>query len=157
NPGGVGCTLNPFGFQAAGGTSFAAPAFAGIMALVNQKTNERQGNASYVLYPLAAQGGASCASSSAAVSNPSCIFHDVIKGNNSVACQGGSPNCSNTSPGTNQFGILVDPKNTSSPAWTTTAGYDRATGLGSVNAANLVNKWASVSFKPTTTKLTSLS
>src|SRR5205823_5450733 len=155
NPGGVGCTLNPFGFQAAGGTSFAAPAFAGIMALVNQKTKERQGNASYVLYPLAAQSGASCASSSAAVSNPSCIFYDVIKGNNSVACRGGSLDCSKST--TSGYGVLVDPKNTSSPAWTTTAGYDRATGLGSVNAANLVNKWTSVSFKPTTTKLTSLS
>jgi hypothetical protein len=153
NPGGVGCT--PFTFQGAGGTSFAAPAFAGIMALVNQKTGERQGNASYVLYPLAAQSGASCASSSAAVSNAACIFYDAVKGNNSVACQGGSPNCSNTVVG--GFGVLVGPKNTSSPAWTTTAGYDRATGLGSVNAANLVNKWTSVSFKPTTTKLTSLS
>src|SRR5205823_11750146 len=141
--------------QSGGGTSFAAPAFAGIMALVNQKTKERQGNASYVLYPLAAQSGASCASGSAAVSNPSCIFYDVIKGNNSVACQGGSPDCSKST--TSGYGILVDPKNTSSPAWTTTAGYDRATGLGSVNAANLVNKWTSVSFKPTTTKLTSLS
>ena len=42
-------------FLAAGGTSAAAPAFAGIMALVNQKTGERQGNANYVLYPLAAR------------------------------------------------------------------------------------------------------
>ena len=57
------------------------------------------------------------------------IFYDVIKGNNSVACQGGSPDCSNST--TSGYGILVDPKNTSSPAWTTTAGYDRATGLGS--------------------------
>ncbi|PYV22847.1 MAG: hypothetical protein DMG27_17225, partial [Acidobacteria bacterium] len=153
NPGGVRCA--PFEFQGAGGTSFAAPAFAGIMAMVNQKTGERQGNANYVLYPLAAQSGASCSSSAAAVGNSSCIFYDAIKGNNSVACQGGTPNCSNTVVG--GFGVLVDPKSTSSLAWTTGAGYDLATGLGSVNAANLVNKWTSVSFNPTTTKLTGLS
>jgi hypothetical protein len=150
------CDLNaPYqDFQGGGGTSFAAPAFAGIMALVNQKTGERQGNANYVLYKLAAQKGASCSSNTAAVSNSSCIFYDVIKGNNSVACVGGSPNCSNTSTASNQYGILVDPKNPTSPAWTTTVGYDRATGLGSVNAANLVNNWTSVSFAPSTTSLT---
>ena len=51
------CDLNaPYlDFQGAGGTSFATPAFAGIIAMVNQKTGQRQGNANYVLYPLAAQ------------------------------------------------------------------------------------------------------
>ena len=38
-----------------GGTSFVAPAFAGIMALINQKSGDRQGQANYVLYPLAAE------------------------------------------------------------------------------------------------------
>jgi hypothetical protein len=143
-------------FEGVGGTSAAAPAFAGIMALVNQKTGERQGNANYVLYPLAAKSGASCTSSATAVSNSSCIFYDVVTGNNSVACVGGSPNCSNTTSG--GYGILeVNPPTNSSPAWTTTAGYDLATGLGSVNAGNLVNKWTSVSFRPTTTTLASLS
>ena len=48
------CDLNsPFNdFQGVGGTSAAAPAFAGIMALVNQKTGQRQGNANFVLYQL---------------------------------------------------------------------------------------------------------
>ncbi len=154
------CDLNsPFqNFQGVGGTSASSPAFAGIMALVNQKTNERRGNANYVLYKLAAQSGASCTSNATAVSNGSCVFYDVnnktSSGNNSndsVACVGGSPNCSNTS--SSGFGIMVNPSNTSSPAWTTSAGYDRATGLGSVNAANLVNEWTSVSFTPTTTTL----
>jgi len=153
------CDLNaPYqDIQGVGGTSVSVQAFAGIMALVNQKTGERQGNANYVFYKLAAQSGASCTSNSAAVSNSSCIFYDVTKGNISVACAGGSPNCSNASTASNQYGILVDPKNTRSPAWTTTAGYDLATGLGSVNVTNLVNKWSSVSFAPTTTTLTSLS
>jgi len=149
------CDLNaPYlDFQGGGGTSFAAPAFAGIMAMVLQKTGKRQGNANYVLYPLAAQNGASCASNAAAVSNSSCIFYDVVTGNNSVECFGGYPNCSNTSLSSEGYGILVDPANNSLPAWMTTPGYDLATGLGSVNVTNLVNQWNSVSFAPTSTTL----
>ncbi|HUY14398.1 MAG TPA: Ig-like domain repeat protein [Terriglobia bacterium] len=148
------CNLNsPYqDFQGVGGTSASTQVFGGIMALINQKTSARQGNANYVLYKLAAQNGASCASNSAAVGNTSCIFYDVITGNNSVACQGGSTNCSNGTSG--GYGVLVAPGSPSTPAWTTTAGYDLATGLGTVNAANLVNKWSSVSFKPSTTTLT---
>jgi Tectonin domain/Pro-kumamolisin, activation domain len=138
------CDLNsPYlDFQGVGGTSVSAQAFASIMALVDQRTGGRQGNANYVLYELGALNGASCASTPAAVGNSSCIFYDTITGNNSVACTGGSPNCSNTNPAFNQFGILVNPANTSVPAWTTSAGYDLATGLGSVNVANLVNNFS---------------
>jgi hypothetical protein len=160
-PGYASCNPNeePWWFLAGGGTSASAPTFAGIMALVNQKTGERQGNANYVLYPLAAQSGASCTSNAAmapTASSSSCIFYDVVTGNNSVACVGGSPNCSNTTSG--GYGILeVNPPAITSPAWSTTAGYDLATGLGSVNAANLVKNWTSVSFAPTTTTLTNVS
>jgi trimeric autotransporter adhesin len=38
-----------------GGTSFVAPAFSGIMALINQRVGGRQGQANNVLYPLAGQ------------------------------------------------------------------------------------------------------
>ncbi|MFN8009499.1 MAG: protease pro-enzyme activation domain-containing protein [Terriglobia bacterium] len=138
-------------FQGVGGTSAAAPAFAGIMAMVNQKTGERQGNANFVLYKLAAQSGASCTSDSSAVGNSSCTFYDLRKGNISVACKAGSGNCSNAS--NHGYGLLVDPAHPNSPAWTTTANYDLASGLGSVNAANLVKNWTSVSFSPTTTTL----
>jgi subtilase family serine protease len=157
-PGYISCNpaYSNWYFIGAGGTSAAAPAFAGLMALVNQKTGERQGNANYVLYSLAAKSGSSCTSSATAVSNSSCIFYDVVTGNNSVACVGGTPNCSNTTSG--GYGILeVNPPSNPSPAWGTTTGYDLATGLGSVNAANLVNNWSSVSFAPTTTTLTNLS
>ena len=74
------------------GTSLSASAFAGIMALFDQKTGERQRNAIYVFYELAALNGASCASNSAALGNPSCIFYDTITGNNSAPCWGRSPN-----------------------------------------------------------------
>jgi Pro-kumamolisin, activation domain/Bacterial Ig-like domain (group 3) len=143
-------------FQGAGGTSFAAPAFAGIIAMVNQKTGARQGNANYVLYPLAAQAakaGTYCTSNVAAVTNNACVFYDHVSGNIDVACAGGSPNCSNTTTGANQFGVLVSPAGSTSLAWETTPGYDMATGLGSVNAANLVNNWASAIFASTTTTL----
>jgi subtilase family serine protease len=158
SPGYASCnpTYSNWYFLGAGGTSASTPAFAGLLALVNQKTGERQGNANYVLYPLAAKSGASCTSNTAAVSNSSCIFYDVVTGNNSVACVAGSPNCSNTTSG--DYGILeVNPASNPSPAWSTTTGYDLATGLGSVNAANLVKNWSSVSFAPTTTTLANLS
>jgi hypothetical protein len=144
-------------FLGVGGTSASAPTFAGIMALVNEKTGERQGIANYVLYPLAAKTGSSCTSNATMAStanSSSCIFYDVVTGNNSVACVGGSPNCSNTNTASGNYGILeVNPPTNPLPAWTTGAGYDLATGLGSVNAMNLVDKWTSVSFTATTTAL----
>ena len=159
------CDLNaPYtDFQGAGGTSASTQTFGGIMALVDQK-HGRQGNANYVLYPLAAksQADTNCASGTTAVSDTSCIFYDIQTGNNSVACVGGSPNCSNTSTATGEYGIMevpspsayIPPYTATTPAWPATTGYDLATGLGSVNATNLVNEWNSVTFTPTTTTLT---
>jgi hypothetical protein len=154
------CNLTSFGFTflAVGGTSVSAPAFAGIMALVNQKevtaqqAAPRQGNANYILYALAQQqntANLSCNSSSAPVA--SCNFNDVTKGNNDVPCTGASLNCSSASAAT---GVLVATAGSTTPAYTTTAGYDLATGLGSVNAQNLVNKWSSVNLTPSATTLT---
>ncbi len=154
-------------FGVVGGTSASAPAFAGIMALVNQYQAahggvNRQGNANYVLYALAKKAGASCTSSAAEAAG--CIFNDVTKGNsvlptgapgvgtNSVPCQGGSLNCSVSTAGSN--GVLVDPSHTTTEAWTATAGYDMTTGLGTVNVNNLATNWGSVSTIPTTTTLT---
>jgi hypothetical protein len=148
------CDLNsPYtDFQGAGGTSVSAQAFAGIMALVNQKYGP-QGNANYVLYPLAATAGASCNSSALPANSSSCIFYDVQTGNNSVACVGGSPNCSNTNSASGNYGILeVNPPSNSAPAWAAAPGYDLATGLGTVNAYNLVQNWKS-NFTATTTTL----
>jgi len=163
------CDLNAgvLDFGIIGGTSASAPAFAGIMALVNQYQaahggSNRQGNANYVLYALAKKAGASCTSS--ATEAAGCVFNDVTKGNsflptgapgvgtNSVPCQGGSPNCSVNPVGST--GVLVDPSHTEVEAWTATAGYDMTTGLGTVNVNNLATNWGSVSTIPTTTSLT---
>jgi hypothetical protein len=166
------CNLNDFGytFQGVGGTSASAPAFAGIMALVNQKQATaqnpapRQGNANYVLYQLFKKQlnttpALNCNSSS--VPAAGCTFNDVTNGNNALAnssvgnndvpCAGGSTNCSSKVSGAN--GVLVTTASPTTPAYSTTTGYDLATGLGSVNAANLVNNWGSVTFLPSTTTL----
>lgn len=120
------CQVNSQGqisLELVGGTSAAAPAFAGIMALVNQKTGAKQGQANYVLYRLASQETlAQCnGSSQSGLPTSSCTFNDVTVGNNSV-------------PGEAGYG-------TPSAKYQAGVGYDLASGLGSVNAANLVNNW----------------
>jgi len=152
-PGDTGCNLTKFvttspfhDFQAVGGTSASAPAFAAVMALVNQKTGQRQGNANFVLYSLAKnENFATCNSST--FTTPltplpgTCVFIDVTKSNNAVPCVGGSPNCSKTTAGGN--GVL---QSNNQPAFTagapTAAGYDLATGLGSINVSALLTNWA---------------
>jgi hypothetical protein len=149
---GTACNLTnfEFTFQGVGGTSVSSPAFAGIMALVNQQFG-RQGNANYVLYALAKKSGASCNANAGTLPASTCIFYDVTKGNNSVPCAGQSLNCSNRVAG--GVGILVPSASPSTPAYAAGAGYDLATGLGSVNAQNLVSNWSSVSFSPSITAL----
>ena len=65
------------GLYVVGGTSAASPAFAGVMALVVQSTNSRQGNANTAFYSLASKQRAGGAA----------VFHDIISGNNSVPGQ----------------------------------------------------------------------
>jgi hypothetical protein len=133
----------------AGGTSFAAPAFAGIMAIVNQKVKSsvtspngagdgRQGLANYVLYTLAgSEQFASCNSSNETVpTSPTpatCTFHDITSGTN-----------------TPLVGYRFVTGYDAAP------GYDLASGLGSVDAANLVANWANAvtGFEGTQTALT---
>ena len=145
-------TSGSFSFGGAGGTSASSPAFAAIMALINQ-TFGRQGNANPVLYKIAAASGQSCNSSTEALSGSTCAFNDVTKGNNSVPCVAGSPNCSSKTTGT---GVLVSTGSATTPAWTAATGFDLATGLGSVNVTNLNTQWplAVGNFHTTTTALT---
>jgi hypothetical protein len=122
-------------FAAVGGTSASTPSFAGIMAIVDRKMAARQGHAGYVLYKLAATENLSTCNGSNTTTLPAstCIFNDVTVGDNAV-------------PGEADYGLP-------SAKYQSTVGYDLATGLGSVNATNLVNKWSTVTFKPTTTTL----
>ena len=127
------CNVSTGQFLGFGGTSVSSPAFAGIMALVNQETGSRHGNANYVLYKLASQ-------------QPT-AFHDVTTGTNAMPCATGSPNCT-TSVSGHSYGVLN--------GYNAGANYDLATGLGSVDANNLVTKWNSVTLLPSTTTLTSV-
>ncbi len=164
-PGDTGCDLTKFtstspfhDFQAVGGTSAATPTFAGIIALLNQhlansaNATPRQGNVNYVLYGLAKTAANVCNSTGNTLPNP-CVFNDVTKGNVSVACVGGSANCSNTSTATGQFGAMATASGGTTPAFNAAPGYDRATGLGSINVANLLAKWAPLTLVGTTTTL----
>ena len=139
--------------QFAGGTSFVAPQLAGVFALINQSTGERQGQPDYVLYTMAgieygtttATGacngsGATGIGTTSSLPASSCIFNDVETGNISQGCRKGSPNCYNDS---GNYGILSTSTTADSPAYPAGEGYDLATGLGSINIANLVDNWQS--------------
>jgi subtilase family serine protease len=135
-------------FQGYGGTSVSSPAFAGVMALVNQKTGERQGNANYVFYKIANTASNSCNSSSvASTGTNNCIFYDIPTGSTiAMPCANGSPNCTVKTQG-DAYGVLS--------GYATGSGYDQATGLGSVNVANLVNQWSTYAGNFTASKFSS--
>jgi len=98
----------------AGGTSFAAPIFAGMVAIINQKAGytSGQGVVNTELYKLASNA-ATYASA----------FNDITSGN--INCTAGSTYCS----GAIGFSASV--------------GYDEATGLGSLNLGSLATAWPS--------------
>jgi subtilase family serine protease len=136
-------------FNSAGGTSFTAPQFASIQALIDQKAGGPQGNPDPIFYDLARQeyGTASspntekvaaCNSSNGPGRPAFCIFHDTTVGNNAVPCYG-TANCYDPSP--SGYGVLSVTDRTLQVAYPATAGWDFATGLGSVNVTNLVNAW----------------
>jgi hypothetical protein len=81
------------------------------VALIVQKTNDRQGNVNPYIYSLAASAPNS--------------FHDITSGDNMVPCTAGSTDC----PASGMIGYSAGP------------GYDLATGLGSVDASALVAAW----------------
>ncbi len=113
-----------------GGTSVSTPEFAGIVArlsqyLVANKVQSKPGVGN--INPTLyrlAQGA----------SNP---FHDIAVGNNIVPCAQGTPDCT-----AGQLGYSAG------------AGYDLTTGLGSVDAYNLVTRWNSTPGIGTTTTVT---
>jgi hypothetical protein len=117
-------------FSIAAGTSASVQAFGGIMALVVQHVGERVGIANYPLYKLAAAETYSNCNGSM-VPSPStlsaCVFNDVTSGNTNI-------------PNENGFSAV--------------AGYDQATGLGSVNVANLLTKWNTAIIQPSKAALT---
>jgi hypothetical protein len=138
--GGSPCTGAPSGWSEAGGTSFASPIMAGIQALINQNTSSRWGNPNYLYYGAArseygTSGGGSCQSGLGNGVSSSCIFYDVTLGDIDLACTG-TNNCYLPS-GT--YGVLSTSETLYDPAYAASTGWDFATGIGSVNATNLVD------------------
>jgi len=118
------CSASPASFEAVYGTSASAPSFASIVALIDQKTGARQGQLAPRLYSVAAaQNLAACnGSNTSALPAANCVFNDVTIGTNAV-------------PGEPHY-------NSGNETYSATAGFDLASGLGSVNVANLVNNWS---------------
>ncbi len=140
--GGAPCTGAPSGWSGAGGTSFAAPILAGIQALVNESAGGAQGNPNFVYYTLAASQSASglgCNSTSGNAVAGGCVFYDVTEGDMDVVCTG-AIDCYLPS-GT--YGVLSTSGSSYAPAFGSASGWDFATGLGTINASNLVYYWTS--------------
>ncbi|AXC14487.1 Multicopper oxidase [Acidisarcina polymorpha] len=122
-----------------GGTSAAAPSFAGVLALIEQKLGVPQGlgNINPTLYTLAA--------------NPTTYasaFHDITTGNNIVPCVPGTPTgpaSATQCPSSGSFGYSAG------------TGYDQATGLGSIDGSNLATAFTSVATKAGTTTTVAVS
>jgi subtilase family serine protease len=97
----------------AGGTSFAAPIFAGMLALINQQHGYTtgQGPINPTLYTLAGNSGTYASA-----------FHDITTGNNN--CLSGTDLCSTTVTG-----------------FSAKTGYDQVTGLGTIDLFNLATAW----------------
>jgi uncharacterized protein (TIGR03437 family) len=99
-----------------GGTSVATPVFAGMIVLLNQYL------VSNGIQSKAGLGNINPALYRLAQSTPN-AFHDITQGDNIVPCSGGT-GC--------RGGFM---------GYSAGPGYDQATGLGSVDAANLITHW----------------
>jgi hypothetical protein len=164
---------------AAGGTSFVAPQIAGLIALINQYTQSRQGVANYTLYSLAANEYGvpgepntsdlvDCSGSMLGGGvDGNCIFRDVAATPNPM---GGTVVSDTVQPclysayamlvpsncyenvATDLYGLSSISASIWSDAYPAASGYDLATGLGSLNVYNLVANWnTDVSFPSTST------
>jgi hypothetical protein len=108
-------------FTIAGGTSFDAPIFSGMLAIINQAKGytaaSGQGIINPALYTLAANS-----------TTYASAFHDITSGGNE--CAAGTKYCGTGAETTDYL---------------TTTGYDEASGLGSVDLYNLLSAWPGTS------------
>ena len=111
---------------AAGGTSFAAPIFASMAAILNDRLGSSgQGVLNQVLYTLAAHS-----------TTYASAFHDTTLGGNQ--CNLGTTYCSTAGASDYAAGT----------------GYDEATGLGSIDFFKLMSAWPGVTNAPVASKTT---
>jgi hypothetical protein len=123
-----------FSFTSTGGTSASAPAFAGILALVEQKQGKRLGSDAaaqlYSLFNIPAYAGT--------------VFNDITTGNNSVECYQPATDLPSPDCVKDKAGFYFE------SGYNSGVGYDLVTGLGSVNATNLVEFWGASAPLPAT-------
>jgi subtilase family serine protease len=128
--------------QGVGGTSVSTEVFAGIVALLNQSTNSAQGLVNTNLYALAGQSWANCQSGGAQTG--ACIFNQVSSGTIAMPCNAaltvasGATGCTIV---TNGDVIAETTQSNGALGYNAGAGYNLATGLGSLNVSSLVNEW----------------
>ena len=120
-----------------GGTSVPTPAFASILALLEQKLQTRLGNVNPGIYAVANSTFAAA------------VLHDVTSGTNASPCQANSTGCAAGDTGYLAPGTLPYPPYSGATGDVTVAaigysagtGYDQASGWGSMDVGNLVADW----------------
>jgi len=155
-------------YQLSSGTSLSSPMFAGIQALIDQGLHARglpidQGNAAPTLYALAANeygaatgtapaSLAACNANNGTNGTANCVFHNVTRGTiatNCIEVDGGSnatSNCYFYDGFGYDYGLTTVAANPTTytaavSAFPAQAGWSFASGLGSVNATNLLIAW----------------
>jgi subtilase family serine protease len=150
--GGVACTGQPINWPGFGGTSVSSPIMASIQALVVQHKGSRQGNPNTRYYALAAteygsSGNASCDSTLGNGVGSACVFYDVTLGDIDTDCTALSGTLINCYKPSGTYGVLSRSNSAYDPAYPTgpdapfgsyPRGWDFSSGIGSVNAYNLV-------------------
>jgi hypothetical protein len=138
--GGPSCTGAPSNWAGFGGTSVSSPIMAGIQALIDQALGSKYaGNPNPVYYEIGqneystSAGRTACNSTTGPAST--CIFNDITQGDMDVPCAGAF-NCYLDGQA---LGVLSTSNTSYAPAYATASGWDFATGIGSVNASNLLN------------------
>ncbi|HEX3821883.1 MAG TPA: S53 family peptidase [Candidatus Sulfotelmatobacter sp.] len=148
--GGGSCAGTPDTWPGAGGTSFSSPIMAAMQSLVNQNAGGRQGNPNVVYYALAnteygTTGSTDCNSTLGNATASTCVFYDVTLGDIVAPCNSlQDRNCYDPS---GKIGVLSTSNSSFEPAYAAATGYDMATGIGTVNAFNLVHQWSTAAPK----------
>ncbi len=132
--------------NAAGGTSFGSPAFAGIAALIQQSlAGAKLGNPAPEFYQIASAqyatplGLSQCNATLGNKISSACAFYDVTAGDIVEPCYAGTPDCTTDKGSTMGIGVLTATIGGKSvPAYKAQPGYSLATGLGTVNVTNLL-------------------
>jgi len=140
---GGSCSGAPSTWAGGGGTSFASPIMAGIQAVINQAAGlNNVGNPNPVYYQIGQNeyGPANTASCNSTTGPDStCSFNDITQGDIMVPCAGAF----NCYLGGGGVGVLSTSNTSYAPAYAATPGWDFATGIGSVNAYNLLTAFVS--------------